>query len=309
MKFSRRQLLHRGLRAGALATLPLPAAAAPAAPRLGFFVIGDWGRDGAHHQTAVARAMATASTARRPRFIVSAGDNFYESGVTGIDDPQWQTSFEQVYAEPSLQKPWHVILGNHDYRGNVPAQLAYTHISPRWRLPARYYSRIEAVGDGTTAELFFLDTSPFIRAYRGTITRIEGQNPHAQRAWLDAALGRSTARWKIVIGHHPIYTALTGPDHDQPDLIAALDPLLRRHRVPVYINGHDHSMQYVAMNGIAYATSGTGSETYRPGPPRRAGFVSGTHGFLACAFAAEGLRLDFIDDHGRTRFARTVAGA
>jgi tartrate-resistant acid phosphatase type 5 len=301
MTLSRRRLLGTG----ALAALPLPAAAA-AAP-LRFFVIGDWGRDGAHHQRAVADAMAAASTARDPRFIVSAGDNFYENGVASVRDPQWQTSFERIYAAPSLQKPWHVILGNHDYRGNVAAQLDYARVSPRWHLPARTYTHTAPVGDGTTVEFFCLDTSPFIRAYLGTTTRIADQHPRAQRDWLDAALARSTAQRRIVIGHHPIYTALGGREHDQPDLIAAIDPVLRRHRVPIYINGHDHTMQYVALGGVAYVTSGTGSETYQPGAPARPGFVSGAHGFLACAFAPDGLRLDFIDAAGRTRFARTVA--
>ncbi|MCF3948569.1 metallophosphoesterase [Acidiphilium iwatense] len=308
---SRRCFLEGSAQIGAASLLAAtPAVAAAAADqKLGFFVIGDWGRHGAHHQIAVGRAMAAAAAESDPRFIVSAGDNFYESGVTSIHDPQWRSSFEDVYSEAALQRPWHVILGNHDYRGDVEAQIDYSKLSHRWHLPARYYTRTKTLPDRSDAEIFYLDTSPFIRKYLGTSTRIEGQNPHAQREWLDTALGRSTARWKIVIGHHPIYTTLGGAGHDQPDLIAAIEPLLRRHRVKLYINGHDHTMQYVEMGGIAYVTTGAGSETYTPGPASRTGFVSGAHGFLACAATKDAIGLDFIDSTGRSLFRNTITAA
>jgi len=42
-----------------------------------------------------------------------------------VDDPQWQSSFEKVYTASSLQVPWHVVLGNHDYHHDPDAQIAY----------------------------------------------------------------------------------------------------------------------------------------------------------------------------------------
>ncbi len=285
---------------------PLPAAAAP--PPAGFFLIGDWGRDGTHHQRAVAAAMATAATARDPRWIVSAGDNFYEDGVTGVTDPQWRRSFEAVYHQPSLQRPWPIVLGNHDYRGNVEAQIAYSARSARWQLPARHYLRHLPLGDGTAAAMFFLDTSPFIRKYLGTTTRIAGQDPAAQLAWLRQSLAASSARWKIVIGHHPVFTARGGPGHDQPDLIAALAPVLRAGGVRAYLNGHDHTMQFTARDGTAFVTCGAGSKISPIGPARRPGFVASAHGFLAARFQPGGLRLAFIDSTGRERFAHLLAG-
>jgi len=291
--------------ASAAALLPaVPARAA--APGLPFLLLGDWGRRGEDHQSEVARAMASTASAIGSRFVISVGDNFYEDGVRGLRDRHWRESFEDVYAAPALQTPWHVILGNHDYRGNVEAQLAYSEESRRWNMPARYFTRSERLGDGSEAEFFFLDTSPFIRAYRGSRTRIDDQDPAAQLAWLDAALGRSRAGWKIVIGHHPLYTALGGPGHDKPDLIEPIEPVLQRHRVPIYINGHDHSMQYVEMNGIAYVTSGAGSATYETGPARRWGFASGAHGFLAATLEPKTLALAFIAEDGKTLFSRSV---
>ena len=257
-------MLTRRTLLAASATL-LPAAAR--APELNFLVVGDWGREGAEKQREVGAQMGRSAEATRSRFVISVGDNFYENGVTGLADPQWRDSFEAIYAAPSLQIPWHVILGNHDYRGNVQAQLDYTRHSRRWRMPARHFQRRETLPDGTTADLFFLDTSPFLEKYRFTKVNILGQDTDAQLAWLDAALARSTAAWKIVIGHHPVRTVLR-QHRDTKELVTRLQPLLVKHRVPVYLNGHDHNLQLRRDAGTAFITSGAGSPRITVGPSR-----------------------------------------
>jgi len=245
-------------------------------------------------------------------FTVSVGDNFYENGVASLDDPQWQSSFEQIYTAPALQTPWKIILGNHDYRGNVQAQLDYSQRSHRWQLPARYYTEVLDLPDGGAAELFYLDTSPFIKKYIGSKTDISGQDSQAQLDWLDAALTASTAPWKIVIGHHPVYTALAdadGFDHDQPDLIARLNPVLLKHDIPIYICGHDHCLQSVNMDGITYVVTGAGSQTYTPDAPIRGGFASGAHGFMTVHLSSEALHYALVDKHGHTLYAETITRA
>src|ERR1700679_2397736 len=160
---SRRQALQGfGL---ALAAPFARAWAASPQPPLTFLAVGDWGRDGAFHQAEVAARMGETAAQLRARFVISVGDNFYEDGVAGVDDPKWRTSFEDVYTAPSLQAPWQVALGNHDYHGDAQAQLDYAETSPRWRLPARWRSSTETAPDGAAAEIFVLDTSPFISAY------------------------------------------------------------------------------------------------------------------------------------------------
>ena len=42
--------------------------------------VGDWGREGTLNQTAVAALMAHVADSIKPDFILSMGDNFYESG-------------------------------------------------------------------------------------------------------------------------------------------------------------------------------------------------------------------------------------
>jgi tartrate-resistant acid phosphatase type 5 len=306
-------LISRRTLAAAIPTLAtLPAMAAPNA--LPFIVVGDWGRGGHDDQRAVAVQMAQTAAQMNARFIVSVGDNFYENGVSSVDDSQWQSSFEAIYDAPSLQVPWKIIIGNHDYRGNVQAQLDYARHQPRWQFPARYYTDAQTLPGGATAEFFYVDTSPFIRKYENSRVDIRGQDTDAQLAWLDAALGRSTARWKIVIGHHPIYTPLgafdaQGYDHDQPDLIARLDPVLRRHGIKIYVCGHDHLLQAVTVAGVHYVVTGAGSRTYPPSPLQRPGFASGAHGFMAAWLSAEALHYGLIDKDGNTLYAETITRA
>jgi tartrate-resistant acid phosphatase type 5 len=311
MKLSRRHLLSRAA-AATSAAAAAPAASAAQADSLNFVLIGDWGRNGRDHQQDVATQMGQTAAAIGSAFTVSVGDNFYENGVTGLDDPYWRHSFENVYTAPSLQSPWRVILGNHDYRGNVQAQLDYSKQSPRWYLPARYYQRGETLPDGSKADFFYVDTSPFIKSYIGTTTNISGQDTDAQLAWLDGALTASTAPWKIVIGHHPIYTAQADADgyiHDSQDLIARLDPILRAHNILIYINGHDHTLQSVTMHGITYVTTGAGSLTYQVGAPIRGGFASGAPGFMTCRLTAAQLDFALIDLTGKTLYSQTITRA
>ena len=41
--------------------------------------VGDWGRQGTLNQTAVAALMARVADSVKPEFVLSMGDNFYES--------------------------------------------------------------------------------------------------------------------------------------------------------------------------------------------------------------------------------------
>lgn len=41
-------------------------------------------------------------------FVISTGDNFYEDGLTGVDDPAFEQSFTDIYTAKSLQKPWYL---------------------------------------------------------------------------------------------------------------------------------------------------------------------------------------------------------
>lgn len=40
-------------------------------------------------------------------FVVSTGDNFYDDGLTGVDDKAFEDSFSNIYTANSLQKQWY----------------------------------------------------------------------------------------------------------------------------------------------------------------------------------------------------------
>lgn len=69
------------------------------------------------------------------------------------------------------------------------------------------------------------------------ITRAGGL---AQQSWraelmeLEGKLARSTAAWKLVIGHHPIFSS--GQHGSTTDLVHTLDPVLRKYGVQVNID-------------------------------------------------------------------------
>ena len=254
--------------------------------------------------------MGAAAAAVGSAFTISTGDNFYENGVQSATDRQWQTSFEDVYTHPALAGPWHVVLGNHDYRGSPQAELDYARANPRWGMPARYYTLRPA----PFVEMFFIDTSPLVHSYRSNVhgaiaANVASQDVGAQLAWLDAALARSDAAWKIVVGHHTIRSG--GSEHgDTPELVAMVLPILQRRGVRIYLNGHEHDLQHIARDGVDFICSGAGSEVRPTGPTTGTRFALSRSGFAVVGLDRDVLNLEFRDHSGasvyRAAIARTV---
>ncbi|WP_353226559.1 tartrate-resistant acid phosphatase type 5 family protein [Novosphingobium sp.] len=306
-----RRTLVGGMVAGAVTAPFARADAASAAPN--FLVVGDWGRDGAQHQRDVAVQMGRAAATLDSRFVLSVGDNFYDNGVASTTDPQWQTSFEHIYTDPALMVPWQVMLGNHDYRGNPQAQVDYTATSKRWRMPSRYRVVRSAESGMAGLDLFVIDTSPLVHGYRdkvdSTIARnVATQDVAAQLAWLDRELGASTAPWKIVTGHHTIRSGGSGHG-DTPELVALVKPLLEKHGVQMYINGHDHDLQHIVDNRVHYLGVGAGSEVRPVKTVSGTRFAIARSGFATVAVGADTLLATFRDYLGATLYTANVARA
>jgi tartrate-resistant acid phosphatase type 5 len=294
-----RRLALQGLAAAAFVA-PITTAWAADGPALNFLAVGDWGRDGGNNQADVAREMGVVAQRLKARFVISVGDNFYEDGVKSVDDPQWKTSFEDVYLARSLQVPWYVALGNHDYHGEPQAQIDYTAHSTRWRMPARWFARRETAPDGSVLDLFVLDTSPLIRGYYddgAKTVKVAGQDVEAQLGWLDQALAASNADWKVVVGHHPVYSG--NKYGGAPDMQARIDPILLRHGVPLYLNGHDHDLQHVHRGATHYVCTGAGSKTDdRCAPTPGGDFCVKEPGFAALRLSRSMLQVAYRDATG-----------
>ena len=283
-------------------------------PLVSFLAVGDWGRDGAFHQAEVAARMGETARSVNAAFVISVGDNFYEDGVASVDDPKWRTSFEDVYTAPSLQVPWYVALGNHDYHGDTQAQLDYAKTSRRWGMPGRWYGVSQAaVTDKARVgvDLFVLDTSPFIAAYHADgakKVKVAGQRTGPQLKWLDAALAKSTAEWKVVVGHHPIYSGgQYGQPGGSPELVSRIDPILQRHRVPLYLCGHDHDLQHIARGATHYVCTGAGSRTREHCHEEGGDFCSVQSGFTVCVASPTLLWIGYRDWKGDGLYVVEIA--
>jgi tartrate-resistant acid phosphatase type 5 len=222
-----------------------------------FMALGDWGRNGEYMQLEVGKQMGDWAKSHRNNFIVSTGDNFYPKGVISEHDPLWHFSFENVYTSHSLQTDWYAVLGNHDYGEDPDAQVRYSKVSRRWKMPARYYSKEVSLGKEKGKALFLMiDTMQILDQ-----DDKEGARKHLD--WIKSTLQQASSdvKWKIVVGHHPAYTV--GPrikNNDTMAMRAALTRIFEEYRVDVYLSGHEHSLQHLKPEGFAHQfVSGAGS--------------------------------------------------
>ncbi len=277
-------------------------------PNLNFIALGDWGKRGSYLQRSVAKQMGRYAKKYQSNFILTTGDNFYTDGVKSTEDPKWDNAFEDVYTAPSLMVPWYASLGNHDYSGNLQAQIDYSKISNRWNLPARYYFIDKQIDAQNSVRFIFLDTNPFILFYY-TIKKFEqnlkNQEIGRQLKWLEKTLSESKAQWNIVIGHHPVYSA--GPRYKKSEeLIKHVKPILEKYSVQAYLCGHEHNLQHLNPHGtIDYLVSGTGCKTRETGKDE-ALFSQGICGFLGLTINKDQMRAEFIDYKGRLLYNAVI---
>lgn len=277
---------------------------------INFLVVGDWGRNGEFHQKDVANEMGKEAAKNHTSFVLSMGDNFYPDGVISTTDPQWIKSFEDIYTKYSLNIPWFTCFGNHDYRGSIQSQLDYSKISRRWRTTERYYSFERTIPNSTEKAIFiFIDTNPFDETLnRNSHSDLEKQDPKAQLAWLDNILATTTASWKIVIGHHPLYT--TGVRRDKMlDVRKAILPVFQKHKVNIYFAGHEHDLQHQKPQGFThYFVSGAGSEI-RPvtKDTLQTKFAVSDHGFMSVQLQKDTVYLRVINYLGKELYKTSIS--
>lgn len=184
-----------------------------------FVAFGDAGRAN-DNQYAVANAMAQVCAIKGCDFALELGDNIYDSGVTSVDDEQFQTKFEEPYSV--LDFPIYLTLGNHDNSASSLGlgdnnskgeyQVEYSAAeqnSGRWRMPARYYAFTAPLdlkaGETPIAEFFSLDANPLAASLQNPLQTEYYYTTYgaAQLQWFQAALSASTAKWTFAFSHHP----------------------------------------------------------------------------------------------------------
>ncbi|CAL9597504.1 hypothetical protein SUDANB19_05347 [Streptomyces sp. enrichment culture] len=246
-------------RADGVTKLPIPDKA-----ELTVLLTGDAGT-GEDGQWAVADAARTVCARQGVDLAIGLGDNIYENGPESDTDDEFRTKFERP--NTGIDVPWLMVLGNHDTSGIIPGsggrpsrgdhEIAYHRHSARWYMPDRYYSVTVPHGAAEpVAEFFALDTTPLSSYVLQTDPEYYWDGPFArrQRAWLDASLAASRARWKFVFAHHPLRNNGTHRNAGEYEGITCGDYLSGKHVKKLYeevvvgraeflLSGHDHTLQ------------------------------------------------------------------
>jgi tartrate-resistant acid phosphatase type 5 len=280
---------------------------------LNFIVMGDWGRNGDDHQKEVATQMGKTAKEASVDFIIATGDNFYPDGVASEFDPLWKYSFEDIYTAYSLHWDWYPVLGNHDYGGNPDAQVAYSKISRRWEMPARYYSKTFNLNGDTTQQMLiaFIDTNPLVPYYySGNGHNVHSQDSTAQKIWLERLLANPSTniKWKLVVGHHPMYTGGGRTEgRDTRAMRGSLQPLFEKYKVDAYLTGHEHSLQHhVTSFGTHHFTSGSASERTPVRMLPVSKFVASVYGFMLFSAKPSNLMIQVIDWNGKIMYTTSI---
>ena len=257
------------------------------ARRLSFIVVGDWG-SGDSGQRAVASSLDRhfRASARRPDFVLSTGDQIYPSGLSGPTDPLFHDRYTHAFTPLVRSVPWYMSLGNHDCEGDLGAmqQPGGRWVSTSWTMPSRFYNITYP-----SAVLIVLDACNLVCAVGGNprcagpLARFDTPKERALRraqlTWLDQVLSDAPpGAWKIVSAHWALFSQTgNGPT---PELIEHVLPILRRHGVHVWFNGHDHSLQVLQEQGHAWPrffVSGGGGYGLHPGMKRAAVGAAATY--------------------------------
>ena len=231
---------------------------------LNFYLANDLGRNGYYDQKTVAETMGKMAEAIDIEFVVAAGDIHHFEGVQSVSDPLWMTNYELIYTHPDLMIPWYPVCGNHEYRSNTDAVVAYSGISARWEMPSKYYTFVKDE-DGVTVRVVMLDTTPMIDKYREETDKYADASKSdytEQLEWLDGVLSEADEDWVLVVGHHPIFAYTDKDESERSDLQQRLDPILRKYgNVDMYLCGHIHTFQHIRREGcdIDYVVNSSGS--------------------------------------------------
>ena len=275
---------------------------------LNFIAMGDWGRNGADHQKQVATQMGKTATDTKAQFVIATGDNFYPSGVISEQDPLFRYSFEDIYTAFSLQVDWYPVLGNHDYKSSPDAQVGYSKISRRWKMPARYYSKKIAINGDKSNQLLivFIDTNPLIKEFYANEEygpNVKGQDTTAQKQWVEKLLSDPSPaiKWKIVVGHHPMYTGGSRTEgYDTKAIRNSLKATLDKYKVDVYLTGHEHSLQHIKPSGSTthHFITGAASEKTPAKLIDGSEMAASEYGFMLFSITKNKLQVQTINDEG-----------
>jgi Calcineurin-like phosphoesterase len=125
-----------------------------------------------------------------------------------------------------------------------------------------------------------------------------------QLSWLRDALAASTAKWKFVYGHFPVYEQTDYTVEPQQEKLL---PILKEFHVDAYFAGHHHSMHHWFIDNTDYIVAGAAGapnysleDTTATAPGRM--FALSAPGFAVAEVQDSVFRLRFIGGSGRVLY-------
>lgn len=169
--------------------------------------------------------------APKANFILHAGDLVNKASR----DLEWAEWFEATGFIHGMI-PAVPLAGNHEFDYyNIPASVRGKLLSILWR--PQFTLPQEPALDADLQELVYdLRYTQDVHLFA---LSTQSAKLEQQATWLDGQLTASNAKWKIVTMHHPIFSS--GKGRDDPDRRAALLPIIRKHKVDLVLQGHDHT--------------------------------------------------------------------
>jgi 3',5'-cyclic AMP phosphodiesterase CpdA len=230
---------------------------------------------------------------QRPDFVLNLGD--LTDGGVKARKAEWNLEFFLALTQLHSRIPVFSVPGNGEYGDRELFWYQQYMAAPldQGSAPGFYSFRH---GD---AEFFMLDSNP--RA-------VDFKPGGLQYRWIEVRLAKSTARWKVVCHHHPIYTSAdhgstAGKPADPVDRDALpIAALYERYSVDIALAGHIHHYERshplregkLAPNGVVYITSGGAGGNLQGFGPARSWFTAMMHlGYHFCTIAISGRRLEF----------------
>lgn len=239
---------------------------------------------------AVGKAMASVCQQRACDFAIQLGDNIYPDGADANDGKDDQQRMNNLILTPLLPlldvNPALVVysaLGNHDWKSSrkgVALQTQWMAQQPNFFMDKQgYYSYVQGE-PGNDIEFFVLDTNMLLAgqtyyevplnpdgsegdlatALANNSAILEDIEVHEtpidnedikQLNWLKNGLEQSKAKWKMVYGHHILWS-IGGTKYSEGHVLRKLlMPTLCRY-ADAYIAGHEHDLEMLTDDCSLY---------------------------------------------------------
>lgn len=203
-----------------------------------FLYFGD-AQDGIHSHwpLVLRRAWQHAPNAE---FAIYAGDLVNE----GASDQQWSNWLNAGRFIHAMM-PAVLVAGNHEYDWQV-----HNEKQKNWALSTLWQNQFTLPRAPTLPnelqETVYVTRYPDLDVFVLNSEALGNMGLlQAQARWLDKQLQDSSAQWRIVTMHHPVFSScgmpLDTPGQDEPDVRAAFLPVFLKHNVDLVLQGHDHT--------------------------------------------------------------------